>query len=277
MDPAAVVARQPADLGRRLACLLEVSARAADLTLRWFQTDAVKVERKEDASPVTQADRQAERLIRETVERAFPDDGFIGEEEGTSAAASGWHWVIDPIDGTVSFAAGVPLYGSLVGLERTFPDGSRRVLAGVATMPALGERVWAVEGGGAWWERTGRDTVPARVCAPMPLSESIVCTTGSEYYRRTQRMPVLRRLEEIAGRMRGWSDCYALVLLATGRCQVALDPMMNPWDCGPFPVIVSEAGGVFTSWKGEPGIHGGDSIACHPTMHAELLRLLAAG
>ena len=88
-------------------------------------------------------------------------------------------------------------------------------------------------------------------------------------------MATLRRLEETCGRMRGWSDCYSLVLLATGRCQVALDPMMHPWDCGPFPVIIAEAGGVFTSWKGEPGIHGGDSVACHPATHGKMLRLLA--
>lgn len=276
MEPHAIVSGQPAEIASRLACLLEVAARASALTRRYFQSAEVRVERKSDESPVTQADREAERLIRETVSATFPGDGFIGEEEGASPDTSGFRWVIDPIDGTVSFAAGVPLYGSLIGIERTLPDGSRRVVAGVASMPALRERVWAVEGGGAWWEREGQATVPARVCEPMPLSESIVCTTGSEYYRRTSRMHVLKRLEETCGRMRGWSDCYALVLLATGRCQVALDPMMNPWDCGPFPVIIAEAGGIFTSWKGEPGIHGGDSIACHPAMHADMLRLVAS-
>ena len=275
MDAQAIAARQPPEIASRLACLLDVAARASALTMRWFQTADVRVERKSDESPVTQADREAERLIRDTVSAAFPGDGFIGEEEGTSADTTGFRWVIDPIDGTVSFAAGVPLYGSLVGIERTLADGSRRVVAGVASMPALRERVWAVEGGGAWWEREGRPTVRARVCAPTPLSESIVCTTGSEYYRRSGRMHVLKRLEETCGRMRGWSDCYSLVLLATGRCQLALDPVMNPWDCGPFPVIIAEAGGVFTNWKGEQGIHGGDSIACHPSMHAEVLRLLA--
>jgi histidinol phosphatase-like enzyme (inositol monophosphatase family) len=275
MEIASIIARQPPEIGRRLACLLQVATQAAELTVGYFQSDRVRVDLKSDESPVTQADREAERLIRETVAAAFPGDGFIGEEEGTTPDTTGFRWVIDPIDGTVSFAAGVPLYGSLIGIERTMVDGSRRVVAGVASMPALHERVWAVEGGGAWWERSGRPTVPARVCAPKPLSESIVCTTGSEYYRRTSRMHVLKRLEEICGRMRGWSDCYSLVLLATGRCQVALDPMMNPWDCGPFPVIIAEAGGVFTSWKGEPGIHGGDSVACHPSMHAELLQLLA--
>ena len=275
MEIASIIARQPPEIGRRLDCLLQVATRAAELTVGYFQSDRVRVDLKSDESPVTQADREAERLIRETVTAAFPGDGFIGEEEGTTPDTSGFRWVIDPIDGTVSFAAGVPLYGSLIGIERTLADGSRRVVAGVASMPALHERVWAVEGGGAWWERNGRPTVPARVCAPKPLADSIVCTTGSEYYRRTSRMHVLKRLEETCGRMRGWSDCYSLVLLATGRCQVALDPMMNPWDCGPFPVIIAEAGGVFTSWKGEPGIHGGDSVACHPSMHAELLQLLA--
>ena len=274
MEIASIVARQPAEIGARLNCLLQVASRAADLTLGYFQSDRIRVESKSDASPVTQADREAERLIRDTVTASFPGDGFIGEEEGTSADTTGFRWVIDPIDGTVSFAAGVPLYGSLIGIERTLPDGSRRVVAGVASMPALRERVWAVEGGGAWWERAGRPTVPARVCEPRPLSDSIACTTGSEYYRRTNRMHVLARLEETCGRMRGWSDCYSLVLLATGRCQVAIDPMMNPWDCGPFPVIIAEAGGVFSSWKGEPGIHGGDSVACHPSMHAEMLRLI---
>ena len=264
----------PPELAARLACMLEVAERAAELTRSLFQSDALQVESKGEAGPVTQADRGAESLIREAVATAFPDDGFLGEEHGTQPGTSGFTWVIDPIDGTVSFAAGVPLYGSLIGLERTFADGSRRVVAGVATMPALHERVWAVEGGGAWWERRGQPRVPARVGAPRPLADSIVCTTGSEYYRRSDRMAALARLEASAGRMRGWSDCYSLVLLATGRCQVAVDPLMHPWDCGPFPVIISEAGGVFTNWNGDPGIHGGDSVACHPAMHAEVLRLL---
>ncbi|NBU42366.1 MAG: hypothetical protein EBS51_16500, partial [Planctomycetia bacterium] len=197
----AVTMPAPPEVAARLACMLEVAEQAAQLTRDYFQSDRVRVESKSDASPVTQADREAERLIRGTVGRLFPGDGFIGEEEGTAPASTGFHWVIDPIDGTVSFAAGVPLYGSLLGLERTFADGTRRVVAGVATMPALGERVWAVEGGGAWWERQGQARVAARVCAPMPLADSIVCTTGSEYYLRTNRLPVLRRLEQACGRM----------------------------------------------------------------------------
>jgi histidinol phosphatase-like enzyme (inositol monophosphatase family) len=262
------------DIQSRLSVLLRVAEQAAELTRSYFQSDRVRVESKSDESPVTQADREAEQLIRAAVTAAFPQDGFIGEEFGTQPGASGFHWVIDPIDGTVSFAAGVPLYGSLIGIEHADVDGTRRVVAGVASMPALRERVWAVEGGGAWWERQGMPKVPARVCEPRAFRDCIACTAGAEYYRRTDRMGVLRRLEETFGRMRGWSDCYALVLVATGRCHVALDPLMNPWDCGPFPVILAEAGGVFTSWKGEPGIHGGDSVACHPAMHAELLRLL---
>jgi len=262
------------DIQSRLAVLLRVADEAADLTRSYFQSDRVRVESKADESPVTQADREAEQCIRAAVTAAFPKDGFIGEEYGTQPGSSGYHWVIDPIDGTVSFAAGVPLYGSLIGIEHTDAHGTRRVVAGVASMPALHERVWAVQGGGAWWERQGKPRVPARVAPPQSLKDSIVCTAGVEYYRRTDRMQALRKLEETCGRMRGWSDCYALVLLATGRCQAAIDPMMNPWDCGPFPVIIAEAGGVFTSWTGEPGIHGGDSVGCHPAMHAELLRLI---
>ncbi|NBX24759.1 MAG: inositol monophosphatase [Planctomycetes bacterium] len=270
----APVPQADAHVRDRLDLLLQVAEQAAELTRSYFQSDRIRVESKSDESPVTQADREAEQLIRGAVKARFPGDGFLGEEFGRQPGGSGFDWVIDPIDGTVSFAAGVPLYGSLIGIEHTAPDGTRRVVAGVASMPALRERVWAVQGGGAWWERQGMPRVPARVCEPRPFKDCIACTTGVEYYRRTDRMGVLRRLEETFGRMRGWSDCYSLVLLATGRCQVALDPMMNPWDCGPFPVIIAEAGGVFTSWKGEPGIHGGDSVACHPAMHEELLRLL---
>jgi fructose-1,6-bisphosphatase/inositol monophosphatase family enzyme len=148
MEIASIIARQPSEIGARLACLLQVAGDAAQLTVSYFQSDRVRVDLKSDESPVTQADREAERLIRETVTAAFPGDGFIGEEEGSSADTTGFRWVIDPIDGTVSFAAGVPLYGWLIGIERTLVDGSRRVVAGVASMPALRERVWAVEGGG---------------------------------------------------------------------------------------------------------------------------------
>lgn len=265
-----------AALADRVACMRAAAEAAAHGTLALFQSDALRVESKGEAGPVTQADRDAEQCIRMAIQSRFPEDGLLGEEYGTQAGHSGFTWIIDPIDGTVSFASGVPLYGTLLAIEQAQADGSRRVVAGVCEMPALRERVWAVEGGGAWWEREGQAPVRAQVRRCTDLAQALVATTGSEYFRRTDRLPVLARLEATVGRLRGWSDCYALVLLATGRCDAAIDPLMNPWDCGPFDVIVREAGGVFTDWTGHPGIHGGDSIAAHAGLHAELLRLVRA-
>ena len=264
----------PPDLASRVHCMREAASVAAHGTLALFQSDALRVESKGEAGPVTQADRAAEQSMRAAIAARFPHDGFLGEEYGTQSGTSGFTWVIDPIDGTVSFASGVPLYGTLLAIEQAQPDGSLRVVAGVCEMPALRERVWAVEGCGAWWEREGHAPVRAQVRACADLSQALVTTTGSEYYRRSNRLPVLARLEATVGRMRGWSDCYALVLLATGRCDAAIDPVMNPWDCGPFDVIVREAGGVFTDWKGRPGIHGGDSLAAHAATHAAMLRCI---
>ncbi|MCX5641605.1 MAG: hypothetical protein NT059_12465, partial [Planctomycetota bacterium] len=94
------------------------------------------------------------------------------------------------------------------------------------------------------------------------------------YFRRAGCVHALDALSAAAGRMRGWSDCYCLALAATGRCDAAVEPWMNPWDSGPFPVIFEEAGGVFSSWDGTPGIHGKTAVAANPALHAELVALL---
>jgi len=254
--------------------MLHAARAASELALQYFQSEDLQVQSKGEAGPVTQADREAEELIRHAVHAQFPLDGLLGEEFGAQPGSSEFYWVIDPIDGTVSFAAGVPLFGTLLALEQRFADGSRRVVAGVCHMPALGESVWAVEGCGAWWHRQHKPRVAAKVIHCTDLKQAIVCTTGSEYYLQTHRLHLLTRLEQQVGRVRGWSDCYALMLLATGRCHVAVDPLMHPWDCAPFEVIVREAGGVFTDWLGNTTIHGGDSLACHTSLHASMLELL---
>lgn len=263
-----------AALDRRVAAMRAVAERAGRLTLTYFQHPALAVERKADASPVTEADRACETLVRRTLRAEFPQDGLMGEEHGHEPGTSGWDWVIDPIDGTVSFAHGVPLYGVLIGLERV-DGGSRRVVAGTCELPAMRERVWAARGRGAWWEREGEPPAPARVTAPRPLAQALVGTTGIEYFRRAGAEPVLDALHARAGRVRGWSDCYALALAATGRCDAVVEPWMNPWDSGPFPVIFEEAGGAFSAWDGTPGIHGRTAVAAHPALHAELLSMIA--
>ena len=266
----------------RLALLLDLAERAGTVAMKHFQSASLAVESKPDHSPVTEADTEIEAMLRAAILAEFPDDALLGEEfgeesgaqHGASAGTSGWRWVIDPIDGTVSFAAGVPLFGTLIGLEH-----GGRVVAGICAMPALGERVWAAEGLGAWWERTDADgaqhRVPARVRRCTRLADALVCTTGLEYFERAHATDALVRVAQRARRMRGWSDCYGGMLVATGRADAWIDPVMNPWDSGPFPVILAEAGGVFTDWTGAPDIRGGSAIACHAELHAELLATVA--
>lgn len=259
----------------RIERMLELADRAASVAMRYFQSERLAIDSKSDDSPVTQADREIESLLRQAVQQEFANDSFLGEEHGEVHGTSGWKWVVDPIDGTVSFANGVPLFGTLIGVEC-----GGTVVAGVCSMPALGERVWAAAGRGAWWERTRPDgsaaRSPARVRECASLGSALVCTSGPEYFERAGRIPAFIAVARKAGRIRGWSDCYGGLLVATGRADGWFDPVMNPWDSGPFPVILAEAGGVFTDFEGRPGMYGGSAVAACAGVHGELLREIQA-
>ncbi|MFM1804432.1 MAG: Histidinol-phosphatase [Planctomycetota bacterium] len=259
-----------AELEPRVSLMLAVAEQAARIALRSFQSTDLDVSEKADASPVTAVDREIESVLKAEILGHFPSDGLLGEEYGAVEGASGWRWIVDPIDGTVSYAAGVPLFGTLIGLEH-----SGRIRAGICSMPALGERLWAAEARGAWWER--RDSsgatarTPARVRTTTPLANALVCTTGLEYFERAGRTPALVAVARSAGRVRGWSDCYGGMLVATGRADAWFDPIMHSWDSGPFPVIFAEAGGRFSDFSGADDVHGGSVVAAAPELHAELL------
>jgi histidinol phosphatase-like enzyme (inositol monophosphatase family) len=272
------------ELNRRSKLMLAAAARAGEHSLSFFQreTGGLAVDWKANGTEVTQADRQGEDIIRGLIETNFPDDAVVGEEHGSREGKSGWSWCIDPIDGTRSFAHGVPLYSVLIGLQYTdsrwgegVSTAGPRSVAGVIELPALGERVYATQGQGAWWERKGGDVKTiARVSSCDRLDRALMCTTSFDYYKKSGRLEILDRLNNAVGSVRGWSDAYLFALAATGRIDIAIDPVMNPWDNGPFPTIFREAGGVFTSWKGEDRIDGGDGVAANPALHAQVLKLL---
>src|SRR5262245_58130202 len=135
-----------AELLRRLEVARAAARAAGELTLQYFQTDQYDLEFKSDATPVTTADRKSEELLRERISAAFPNDGILGEELGETSGTSGYRWILDPIDGTKSFITGVPLYGTLIGVER---DGEPAI--GVIQIPALGECAYGCIGAGAWY------------------------------------------------------------------------------------------------------------------------------
>lgn len=237
---------------------------AGRLTLGYFRT-ALEAETKADASPVTIADRRAEECIRRRIEARFPGHRIVGEEFGERAAEAGAPcWWVDPIDGTRSFIRGVPLYGVLLGLE---VEG--RIVVGAAYFPALDEMLAAAEGQGCYLN--GRR---CRVSPAASLSSATVCFTNAASFPATGRGEAFRRILGHAAYSAGWSDAYGHALVASGRAELMLDPVMKPYDCGPFPVILREAGGFFGDWTGRETIYGGEALSTSRELLPEVLAVL---
>jgi myo-inositol-1(or 4)-monophosphatase len=244
---------------------IDAAHAAGRLTLGYFQA-GVQPDMKPDDTPVTVADRKAEQLIRGRIERRFPDHRIVGEEFGRKEGdPSAPCWWIDPIDGTKAFVRGVPLYAVLLGLEA---DG--HIVAGAAYFPALDEMVCAAEGTGCFWN--GRR---CRVSEVDRLSRAVVSFTNAGNFKAARRETVWRRAVDQAYHTVGWSDAYGHALVATGRVELMLDPLMNPHDCGPFPVILREAGGYFGDWSGTETIHAGEALSTSRRLLPDVLRLVA--
>lgn len=232
-------------------------------TLAYFNTE-VAVEHKADDTPVTRADREAEQVIRDRVARFFPGHGIVGEEQGETNGDPDYKWIIDPIDGTKSFIHGVPLYGVLIGVEVR-----GRASVGVIYCPGTDELVAAADGLGCTWNgRTARVSKVDRLADATLLSGSIIrALARSDAYETLSRRVKLNR---------GWGDAYGYLLVATGRAEIMLDPVINPWDCAPMPPIFREAGGRFTTWAGEETIWGPDGCATNGALNEQVLAVLRA-
>lgn len=241
---------------------VRVAIHAGRATLAHFQLP-LDVERKGDGSPVTVADREAERRARQLIAERYPGDGIVGEEEGEERADAGRRWIIDPIDGTRSFVHGVPLYAVLVGVEE---DGE--AVAGVIHLPALGDTIAAARGSGCRWN--GRR---ARVSGTARLAEALVLTTGDRLEGLRPRIDAWERLAGAADTARTWGDAYGYALVATGRAEAMLDPIVSIWDTAAVRPVIEEAGGVFTDWNGVPSHTGGHAIATNAAL-ADAVRSL---
>jgi histidinol phosphatase-like enzyme (inositol monophosphatase family) len=249
-----------------LEAVADVARLAGDIALSHFRT-GVAVEWKGDGSPVTVADREAERAAREWVERRFPEDGILGEEHGETRPGAGRRWIVDPIDGTKSFVRGVPLWGTLVGVA----EGTS-ILAGAAYFPAVGEILAAAPGHGCWWNGSS-----CRVSTVALLRKATVLTTDDRFPDDEGRREGWRALAGQAAVSRTWGDCFGYLLVATGRAEVMVDNKMNPWDAAALLPIISEAGGVFTDWTGARTAFGGSAIATNDELARDVRKLLHAG
>lgn len=243
---------------------VETAYLAGRLTLGYYQT-GLRPDYKADESPVTVADRKSEELIRARIEGRFRHHSIVGEEYGGDENDDASHrWFVDPIDGTKSFVQGVPLYAVLIGLEI---EGTVQV--GVAYFPALDEMIGAATGEGCWWN--GRR---AQVSQVSSLKESVVAFTDPASFAHYGRSEAWERVKQGTYYRAGWGDAYGHLLVATGRVELMLDPIMNAWDCAPFPPILAEAGGYFGDWQGTPTIHGQEAMSTTQALLPEVLALL---
>ncbi len=228
---------------------------AGDVALTHYRS-SLAVETKGDGSPVTIADREAEQAARAWISARFPADGILGEEFGETPGTSARRWLLDPIDGTKTFVRGVPLWGTLIAVAE-----GQKVLAGAAYFPAVGEIIAAAPGQGCWWN--GRRT---HVSNTSTLAGATVLITDERSFSSQSMRDGWRTLTGEASIARTWGDCYGYLLVATGRAEVMVDPVMNPWDSACLQPIIEEAGGVFTDLQGVHTAFGSSSIATNAAL-----------
>jgi histidinol-phosphatase len=249
----------------RYETAIDATRQAGALALRYYEA-GLEVEWKHDQSPVTLADREAEALLRKILLGKFASDGFLGEESGDTPGTSGFRWIIDPIDGTRSFVRGVPLWGTLVGLEY-----KGELLAGVVEVPALGHTFRALRGDGAY-----RGERRIRVSDVATLQEAHLFYSSISWFVKAGREKQFLELARRTQRQRGFGDFYGFVLVAQGSGELMIEHGVHPWDMAALKPIIEEAGGRLTDWDNNPTIYRPDVIASNGRLHAEALRILVA-
>jgi histidinol-phosphatase len=247
---------------REIEVAVQAARKAAELALR-YQPNVV-AETKPDNSPVTEADRECERLIARLLSEAFPEDGLLGEEGTRIESRSGRRWIIDPIDGTRDYVRGNPLWGNLIALEE-----GNEVVAGVVNLPMLGNLYSAWRGGGAL-----QNGSPICVSSKSSMDEAVLCMSA---FNKLEGTPLKSRMLDWMARfwaVRGLGGATDAMMVASGQAEIWIEPHASPWDFAPLKVIVEEAGGRFLNFDGGSSIYAGNCIVCAPAFEPEVLRFL---
>jgi histidinol-phosphatase len=241
------------------------------LALEVFRRD-LEVTTKPDRTLVTQADTAIERAVRVRIQADYPDHGIVGEEYGTDAGDAATRWYVDPIDATNNFIRGVPIFATLIAVER---DGELQ--AAVISAPALRERWWARRGGGAWARREG-DDAPRRIAVSRvaAIEDAHVLYGSASDVDASGLAPGFRDLLGAAWRERGFGDFWGYALLAEGAAEAMIEADLSPWDTAAPTLLVEEAGGRVTDLLGRRRIDGGSLLASNGLLHDELLERLHA-
>lgn len=258
-----------ADWRARYELAVEAAQAAARLAVSYFPDAnsagfAAHVEWKENFSPVSFADREAEALLRRCLLDRFPDDAFLGEESGAKDGSTGYRWIVDPIDGTRSFVRGIPLWGTLVGLEYR-----GEVIAGVGVMPALGHTYRALRGDGAY-----RGDRRLQVSSVDRLEHALLfCSTLSGFFKARREADFLE-LARRTQRQRAFGNFYGFALVAEGAGEVMIEHGVHPWDIAALMPILEEAGGRLTDWEGNRTLDRPDVLATNGRLHDVALKIL---
>ena len=250
--------------------LAQAACDEADRIARQVFRRDLEISTKPDRTFVTQADTAIERAIRGRVKAAYPDHGLVGEEYGTEDGEAATRWYIDPIDGTHNFIRGVPLFGTLLAVER---DGELQ--AAVLSAPALRERWWARRGAGAW-ARSADEAAPRRIHVSRveALSDAQLLYGSGHDIEVSGRAPGFRALLADVWRERGFGDFWGYALLAEGAAEAMVEVELWPWDAAAPMVLIEEAGGRVTDLDGRRAIDTGTFLATNGLLHDEVLRRL---
>jgi histidinol-phosphatase len=249
-----------------LAVALTLAAEADLISIDRYRSQDLDVQLKPDRSQVTDADTRVEKVIREHLAKARPDDSILGEEFGTQGT-SNRQWVIDPIDGTSNFVRGVPNWGALIALVI---DGVPEV--GVVSAPALGRRWWAATGHGAWVQEEGREPRRIRVSGIDDLADASLSYNSLQYWDRYGRLDQLVELSRTVERTRAYGDLWSYMLVAEGAVDIASEFDLKAWDIAALVPIVREAGGRITDIDGvENALEARSLLATNGLLHSAVL------
>ena len=244
-----------------LAVALEAAKNAEEVITAYYSDD-IKVELKDDETPVTLADRGAEKVIRDTISRAFPDHGFLGEEFGTQEGTSPYMWIIDPIDATKNYIRKIPIFGTQIALMK----GDELIL-GVSNAPLLNELLYAEAGGGAFLNGE-----PIQVSDVSQPKDAMICHGGLNWFTEKGTFPGIYNLINNTARSRGFGDFYMYHLVASARADAVVEAAISIWDIAAITVIVREAGGKATDIQGQPVTKGTASlVATNGVLHSTVL------
>lgn len=241
---------------------VKVAKMAGEVTLRYFQKD-FEVIAKQDDSPVTIADREAEKQMRAFIMETFPEHGIIGEEFGSHNENASVKWILDPIDGTVGFIHGIPLYTNLVGI--TVDDVPA---VGVIHAPYMNELVAGATGVGAYFNNS-----ETRIRPCSSLADASMMTSDVQYFNTYGHKKSFEHLLTKVKTHRTYGDAYGHLMVATGRADIMMDPVLNLWDAAALLPVIEQAGGSFTDLKGNARIDGGNGFSCSPELKQELLHI----